>query len=319
MHLQTVARRKKRFAGPLASWSEGSTKRALFEFVRSVTTRGSVDFVPAPDRIAAFDDDGTLWVDSPLCVQAYFLLDRVTERIKHDRALAADPDVVSLLDRDLGALQAMDRRRIVELVTRVHAGLTTEELEEIARDWLTSATHPHLGRPFTQCVYQPMRELMDHLRTSGFTLYVATGAGVEFVRAVSETLYRVPKANVIGSWSKTRFVERDGRAVLETLPEVESFDDREAKASNIALHVGRRPILACGSSDGDLAMLRYAQGGPGRRMMLLLHHDDGERELPYDRSSRTDRLGEGLDEACARGWTVVSVKHDFASVFPSSR
>ena len=267
------------------------------------------------DRVATFDNDGTLWNESPLFVQACFLRDRVASMVEKAPALAREPAFAAVLERDAAALHALGKEKIVELVMRTHTGMSSDEFDAIAREWFATARHPVFDRPFTACVYRPMRQLLDYLRAHGFAVYIVTGGGVDLVRAISEEAYGVPRANVIGSRARSRFVQRGGESVIQKLPELASFDDREAKPENIHDHVGRRPILAFGNSDGDLAMLSYATGARGRRAGFLLHHDDGERERAYDRDFPLSPLSRGLEVAHDRGWCLVSMKRDFARVF----
>ena len=301
---------------PLPSWRAGATKEILQAFVRAVTTEGSADYVAPPDRVATFDNDGTLWVEHPTFVQGFFLEARVREMVRDDPTLAKDPAFAAVLSGDHAALHALGKRALVELAFRVHTGMTTGESERIAADWFERARHPRFARPFTECIYQPMRELMDHLRASGFAVYIVTGGGVDLVRSISEATYGVPRSHVIGSATRLRFEVDGDAAVLRKLPELATFDDREAKPVNLQAHIGRRPILAFGNSDGDIAMLEYATGAPGRRLGLLLHHDDAEREYAYDRDFALSPLREGLELAPERGWTIVSMKRDFARLFP---
>lgn len=300
---------------PLPSWANGPIRDELLDFVRAVTSETSADFVRPADRVAAFDNDGTLWVEHPTFVQSYFLRERIMDLASSDPEIAEDPGVAAVLANDQAAIHSLGKREVLELLARTHTGMSADEFDEIARTWFGRSRHPRFGRLFTECVYAPMRELLDHLRANGFTIYIVTGGGVDFVRAIAEETYGVSRANVIGSAVRARFVERGTTSDIEKLAELGSFDDREAKPENLYLHVGRRPILAFGNSDGDLAMLAYTKGGAGRRAAFLLHHDDSEREAAYDRDFRLSPLERGLDVADASGVRLVSMKHDFARVF----
>jgi phosphoglycolate phosphatase-like HAD superfamily hydrolase len=300
---------------PLPSWNDGVAKRAILGFVDRVTKVGGPGFVPVVERIAAFDNDGTLWCEQPVYVQAVFALDRARVMAEKDPSLAHSPAFRAILARDRDDMARFGEHEIAELVAATHAGMTPEAFLGIARDWLGNAEHPRFHRPYTRCVYQPQLELMDYLRAQGFQTFIVTGGGVDFVRAFAETVYSVPPERVIGSSTKTRFEVRGDDARLVKLPELNSVDDRAGKPININLHIGRRPILAFGNSDGDLAMLQYTASGPGPRLMLLVHHDDAEREYAYDRNSPVGRLGHAWDEAERRGWTVVSMKRDWRTVF----
>lgn len=316
MHVEREA--VARATRPLPSWADGAIRDELLGFVRAVTTEGSADFVRAVDRVAAFDNDGTLWVEHPTFAQAYFLRDRLGELASKDPEIAKDPGVAAVLAQDQAALHSLGKREVLELLARTHTGMSADEFESLARAWLGRARHPRFGRLFTECVYAPMRELLDHLRANGFVIYIVTGGGVDFVRAIAEETYGVPRANVIGTSARVRFVERGGASDVVKLPELGSFDDSEAKPENLYLHVGRRPIFAFGNSDGDLAMLAYTKGGEGRRAAFLLHHDDPEREAAYDRDFRLSPLARGLDVARKGGVRLVSMKREFARVFPWS-
>ena len=305
-----------RAAEPLASWRDGEARARIVAFVKGVTDPQGPDFVPEAERIAVFDNDGTLWVERPLYVQLVFLLDRARELAAKNPDLLAMPSFKAVAENDRAAMAQFDEQDVGELMAATHTGTTPEEFSQTVKAWLASAKHPRFDRPFTECVYQPMLELLDYLRASGFKTFIVSGGGVEFLRVFSEEVYGVPPEQVVGSSAKTRFELRQGRAVLVKLPELNSIDDKTGKPTNIHLHIGRRPILAVGNSDGDLQMLQYTAAGPGPRLMLLLHHDDADREYAYDRQSRVGRLDTALDEAYWQGWLVVSVKHDFRRVFP---
>jgi len=299
----------------LASWNEGAAKSAIVEFVARVTTEGGRDYVPPAERIATFDNDGTLWCEQPVQVQVFFLIDRVKQLAAKDPSLKERQPFKALLERDYKTLLSHGKQGVMELVAATHAGMSEAEFEKIATGWFASAKHPKLDRLFTQCTYKPQLELLGYLRESGFKTWIVSGGGVDFMRVISEQAYRIPREQVIGSSVKLRFETNDGRAVLMKLGELNSFDDRDVKPQNIGLHIGRRPILAFGNSDGDLPMLRYTIGGSGARLALLLHHDDAEREFAYDREFKLSPLAEALDKANEYGITVVSMKRDWKAVF----
>lgn len=303
-------------AEPLPSWDEGRAKKAILGFVARVTKEGSRDFVPVPERVAVFDNDGTLWCEQPLYVQAVFALDRVKALGKRRPEWKDKKPFSAILSGGRKALGKLSKHDVASVLAATHAGITTEEYARVAGDWLATAKHPRFKRRFTECVYQPQVELLAYLRANGFKTYLVTGGGVDFVRAFAEEVYGVPPEQVIGSSGKTRFELRDGKAVLVKLPAIGNVDDREGKPINIHLHIGRRPILAFGNSDGDLQMLQYTDSGPRPRLMLLVHHDDAEREYAYDRKSAIGRLDKALDEAGRRKWTVVSMKGDWKTIFP---
>ena len=299
----------------LGSWNEGPVRSAILHFVARVTREGGPDFVPPPRRIATFDNDGTLWCEQPMQVQVFFLVDRVKALAARDPALAARQPFKALLEHDLKTLHALGKQGLEELGFATHAGMTDEAFDGLARAWLGKAVHPKLGRRFTSCIYRPQVELLEYLRGNGFKTFIVSGGGVGLIRAFAEEAYGIPPEQVIGSSVRTEVVEADGRLQLNRRAELGSFDDREVKVQNIGLHVGRRPILAFGNSDGDLAMLRYTLTGPGPRLGLLLHHDDAAREFAYDREFRLSPLTEALDRAADHGITLVSMKRDWGTVF----
>jgi phosphoserine phosphatase len=302
---------------PLPSWRDGNAKAAILAFVESVCAEGGPDFVAPEDRVATFDNDGTLWCEQPLQTQFFFggaLLDRLGER---DPSLKAREPFKSYLARDLEGMKALGKKALFEVAASAHAGMTEDAFDAYARGWLARSHHPSLGKRFTELVYQPQLELLAHLRANGFKTFIVSGGGIDLIRAFSEPVYGIARDQVVGSNNRTRMVEKDGRIELVKLAELGSFDDREAKVENIALHIGRRPILAFGNSDGDLAMLRYTRTGPGPRLALLLHHDDGDREFAYDREFHLSPLAEALDQADAYGIRLVSMQRDWASVFPA--
>jgi phosphoglycolate phosphatase-like HAD superfamily hydrolase len=295
----------------LESWNDGAAKSALTDFVARVTDVGGRDFVEPAERIAVFDNDGTLWTEQPLQTQIFFLIDRVRELVGKDPSLAARQPYQAVLERDLAALHALGKKGVQELFAATHTGMDVETFDAIARAWFATAKHPKLGRLFTHCTYRPQLELLDYLRANGFRTYIVSGGGIDLIRAFAEEAYGIPREQVIGSSAKLRFDVTGKNAVLQKLGELNSFDDRDAKPQNIGLHIGRRPILAFGNSDGDLAMMRYTLGGKGARLALLLHHDDAEREFAYDRDFRLSPLVEALDKADEYGITLVSMKRDW--------
>jgi hypothetical protein len=299
----------------LASWNDGAAKSQILDFVAHVTEQGGPDFVPPAERIATFDNDGTLWCEQPLQTQVFFLIDRTKELAGRDPTLRERQPFKALLELDLRTLMGLGKQAIFELVFATHSGMREEEFDPIARDWLAKARHPKFGRLFKECTYRPQLELLNLLRQNGFKTYIVTGGGIDFVRACSEEVYDIPREQVVGSSQKLRFEVNEGRGGVMKLAELNTFNDRESKPQNIALHVGRRPNLAFGNSDGDLAMLRYTKTGKGRRLALLLHHDDSEREVAYDREFRLSPLTEGLERADEYGITVVSMKRDWNVIF----
>ena len=300
----------------LPSWSDGPARRQILSFIARVTDERNPDFVPEPQRIAVFDNDGTLWVEQPMYVQAMFAIDRARGMAAADPALRSKSAFQKILKDDGRTAGRLSEHEIAELLAATHSGMSPEEFGKIAHRWLAGARHSRFDRPITGCVYRPQIELLALLRANGFKTFIVSGGGVDFLRAFSEATYGIPPEQVIGSSAMTRFVIGPEGGDLEKLGKLQSLDDKEGKPININLHIGRRPILAFGNSDGDLQMLQYTGGGDGARLMLLLHHDDAEREYAYDRVSPVGKLDRALDEAALRGWLVVSMKRDFKVVFP---
>lgn len=301
---------------PLPSWRNTGPKRAVIAFVVRVTKEGSTDFVPPPERIATFDNDGTLWSEQPMYFQLFFAIDRVkTLAPQHPEWKEKEP-FASLLKGDVKAALAGGEKAILEIVMATHAGMTTEEFDTIVRDWITTARHPQTGKLYTEMVYQPMLELLAYLRASGFKTFIVSGGGVEFMRPWAEKAYGIPPEQVIGSSIKTKYVLRDGKPVLIRLPEIDFVDDKAGKPVGIHKFIGRRPIMAIGNSDGDYEMLHYVTTGESPRFGLIVHHTDAQREYAYDRHSTTGRLEKGLDDAAKYGWVVVNMKDDWNVVFP---
>lgn len=305
-----------RAADPLPSWNEGTAKQSIVSFVEKTTTPGRADFVPEPERIAVFDNDGCLWAEQPMYFQLFFVFDRVKALAPQHPEWKDRQPFKAVLENDLKMVLAGGEHALLELMMATHAGNTSEEFTRIAADWLTTARHPTTGRLFTQMVYQPMLELLDYLRANGFKTFIVSGGGIEFVRAFSEKVYGIPPEQVIGSSIKTKFEMRDGQPVLVRLPAVNFIDDKAGKPVGIQMHIGRRPVAAFGNSDGDLQMLQWTSAGRTARFCLYVHHTDAEREWAYDRASSVGRLDKGLDEAGERGWTVVDMKKDWKIVFP---
>ena len=292
-------------ADSLPSWKDGKTKQSIIDFVTKVTKEGSPDFVPPDERIATFDNDGTLWAEQPMYVQLVFALDRVkTLAPQHPEWKDQEP-FASLLKGDVKGALAGGEHAILEILMATHAGMTTEEFETIVKDWIATAKHPTTKRPYTEMVYQPMLELLAYLRANDFKTFIVSGGGIEFMRPWTEKVYGIPPEQVIGSSIKTRFESPDGKPVLVRLPELNFMDDKEGKPVGINQHIGRRPIAAFGNSDGDLQMLQWTTAGQGPRFALYVHHTDAEREWAYDRKSSIGRLDKGLDEAREKGWTVL--------------
>ena len=301
---------------PLPSWNDGPSKKSIIEFVAKVTRESSSDFVPPAERIAVFDNDGCLWTEQPMYFQVFFIIDRIKALTPQHPEWKTKEPFVSVLKGDVKSALAGGEHAIIEMAMATHAGTTTEEFEKIVTDWITTARHPKTGRLFTEMVFQPMLEILTYLRANGFKTFIVSGGGIEFIRPWAERVYGVPPEQVIGSSVKTKFEMRNGKPVLVRLPELNFIDDKEGKPIGIQMHIGRRPIAAFGNSDGDLQMLQWTAAGKGARFCLYVHHTDAEREWAYDRTSSFGRLDKGLDEAKARGWTVVDMKNDWKEVYP---
>jgi len=304
-------------ADPLPSWNEGAAKQAIREFVKDVSTEGGPKFVPAPERIAVFDNDGTLWAEQPIYFQGLFLADRVKALLpQHPEWRTQDP-FASLLKGDMKAVASAGEKGAMEMLVATHAGMTTEEFSKTVADWIATARHPKTGRPYTEMVYQPMLELLAYLRANGFKTFIVSGGGIEFMRPWTEKVYGVPPEQVVGSSSELKFEMRDGEPVLIKLPVLDFVDDKEGKPAGIQSHIGRRPIAAFGNSDGDLQMLQWTAAGSGARFALLVHHTDAAREWAYDRKSTVGRLDKALDEALTKNWVVVDMKRDWNAIYPT--
>ncbi len=301
---------------PLPSWNDGAAKEALVSFVRATTTPGSPRFVPPEERIATFDNDGTLWAEQPLYFQLLFALDRVKALAPRHPEWKTQEPFASLLKGDVRKALEGGEKAIAQIVMVTHAGMTTAEFERIVKDWIATAKHPKTGRLYTKMVYQPMLELLAYLRANGFKTFIVSGGGIEFMRPWTERVYGIPPEQVVGSSIKTKYEMRDGKPVLVRLPAIDFIDDKAGKPVGINSHIGRRPIAAFGNSDGDRQMLEWTQGGGGARLMMLVHHDDAAREWAYGPKSKIGTFSDSLmAEARKQGWTVISMKNDWKTIF----
>jgi hypothetical protein len=303
---------------PLPSWNDGPAKVSIIAFVESVTKEGSPEFVPVPERIAVFDNDGTLWCEKPFPVQLFFAIDRVKYLAPQHPEWKVQEPYGSLLKGDLKSAAGGGEHALMELVMATHTGMTTLEFEQIVKDWIATAKHPTTGKRFVDMTYQPMLEVLAFLKTNGFKNFIVSGGGIEFMRPWAEAAYGIPPEQVIGSSVKTKFELREGEPVIVRLPELSFFDDQGGKPVGINQHIGRRPIAAFGNSDGDLQMLQYTGTGSGQRFCLYVHHDDADREYAYDRTDKLARLDLGLDEAASKGWAVASMKNDWKCIFTTT-
>jgi len=302
-------------ADPLPSWNDTAPKAAIVEFVEKVSKEGSPDFVPEPERIAVFDNDGTLWVEHPMYVQLAFALDRVKAEAPNHPEWATTQPFQAVLEGDMKTLAAFGEKGLVELIMATHAGMTVEQFNNIASDWIAAARDPRFKKPYTELVYQPMLELLAYLRANGFKTFIVSGGGIEFMRPWTEKVYGVPPEQVVGSSIKMKFEIKDGAPTLFRLPEVNFVDDKAGKPVGIQQHIGRKPIAAFGNSDGDLQMLQWTTLADGPRFGLIVHHTDAEREYAYDRKSEFGHLDLALDAAAINNWTVVDMKNDWKKVF----
>jgi len=301
---------------PLPSWNEGAAKRSIIDFVNRVTQPGSPDFVVPEQRIATFDNDGTLWSEQPMYFQLFFAIDRVKALAPKNPGWKTQQPFKAVLENDTQALAASGEKGLLKLIMATHAGMITTEFEQTVKDWLAATRHPRFKRPYTELVFQPMLEVLAYLRVNSFKNYIISGGGIEFMRPWTERVYGIPPEQVVGSSIKTKFEMRNGHPVLVRLPKVNFIADKAGKPVSINQYIGRRPIAAFGNSDGDLQMLQWTAAGKGARYMLIVHHTDAEREWAYDRKSKIGHLDKALDEALNSGWTVVDMKKDWKVVYP---
>ena len=305
---------------PLPSWNDGSAKKSIISFVERVTREGSPDFVAVPERIATFDNDGTLWTEQPYYFQLAFAIDRIKAMAPQHPEWKTKQPFRALLEGDKKALVAAGKDGLLQIVAATHAGMTVEDFSKEVIDWITTAKHPRFNRPYTELVFQPMLELLTYLRAIGFKTFIVSGGGIEFMRPWMGRVYGIPPEQVVGSSGFVKFdVSPDGKTSLLKLPKIEFIDDGPGKPVGINRFIGRRPIFAFGNSDGDLQMLQYTAGGGGARFMGIVHHTDAEREYAYDGQSEIGKLDKALVEAGKRGWTVVDMKRDWNTIFPPAK
>jgi len=301
----------------LPSWNEGAAKSGIVEFVKAVTTKGGKDYVAPAERVATFDNDGTLWAEQPMYFQIMFAMDRVKTLAPRHPDWKKKQPFKAVLDDDRKALAALGEKGFLQIMAATHTGMTSEEFTRIATEWIATARHPRFNRPYTDLVYQPMLELLAYMRENGFKTFIVSGGGIEFMRPWTEKAYGIPPEQVVGSSAVTKFQLRgDGTPVLLREGKVEFVDDKQGKPVGINRFIGRRPVFAFGNSDGDQQMLEWTAAGSGARFMGLVHHTDAVREWAYDRNSPVGRLDKTWDEAVRRGWTVVDMKRDWKKVFP---
>jgi len=303
---------------PLPSWNDGATKKAITDFVARATTQGGADFVPVAERIATFDNDGTMWCEQPVYFQVAFAMDRVRVLAPQHPEWKAKQPFKALLDGDMKEVAAAGEKGLLAFIAATHSGMTVDDFHRIVLDWIDSARHPRFKRPYTSLIYQPMVELLGYLRANGFKTFIVSGGGVEFMRPWTDKVYGIPPEQVVGSSGVTRFeMGAGGKPVLMKTDQVEFVDDGPGKPVGINRFIGRRPIFAFGNSDGDLQMLQWTAAGSGARFMGIVHHTDAEREYAYDRNSHVGRLDKALDDGRSRGWTIADMKRDWRVIFPA--
>ncbi len=303
-------------ADPLPSWNDGDTKDAILQYVASVTEPRSSDFIPEEDRIAVFDNDGTLWSEQPAYFQLFFAMDRVKELAGDHPEWKTKQPFKAVLENDMGALLESGEKGLMQIVMETHAGTTTEEFEQVVQRWIGSSQHPVKKVSYDLLVYQPMLELLSYLRANGFQTYIVSGGGIEFMRAIVTQVYGIPKQQIIGSSIKTQFEYNDGDPVIRRLPELDFFDDKEGKPVAINHFIGKKPVFAAGNSDGDLAMLQWTHSNKRKSFKLYVHHTDSVREWAYDRESHIGKLDKGLEEAAQKGWSVADMSKDWKVIYP---
>lgn len=305
---------------PLASWNEGSSKEAIIAYVTKTTTEGSADFIPVADRIATFDNDGTLWSEQPIYFQLAFAIDQVKAMAPQHPEWKTTQPFQALLEGDMKTVMAGGEKALLQIVAVTHAGMTTEAFEQTVKDWMATATHPISKKHYNEMIYQPMLELLNYLRANGYKTFIVSGGGVDFMRPWVEQAYGIPPDQVVGSSGKVKYDVVDGKPALIKLPELNFIDDKEGKPVGIHQYIGKRPVFTAGNSDGDYQMLQWTSTATGYpRFGLIVHHTDAEREYAYDRQSHIGKLDKGLDDAAKYNWLLVDMKSDWAKIYPSDK
>jgi len=301
---------------PLPAWNDGPSKKAIIRFIQETTRAGSKQFIPPEERIAVFDNDGTLWSEQPIYVQIAFTIDRIKLMAPQNPQWKTQQPFKAVLENDIQAIKAGGQKSLFELIAATHAGMSADAFQVIVSDWLKTARHPTSNRPYTEMIYQPMIELLAYLKTNGYTNYIVSGGGTEFMRPWTQKAYGIPPERIIGSTIKSKFVEVNGQYRIIGLPELEWINDGPNKPLSIQHQIGRRPVIAFGNSDGDQDMLLWTTGAPGPRLGGIIHHTDGAREVAYDRRSAIGKLNTALDLAPKHNWLVVDMKKDWRTIFP---
>jgi phosphoserine phosphatase len=301
---------------PLPSWNDGPTKKAILEFVAAVTDEKGKDYVAPADRIATFDNDGTMWVEYPMYTQALFAFDRVKKLAPQHPEWKTTQPFKGVLEDDMKAVGASGMKGLMAIIMATHSGMTAAEFDKDVSDWLGTNKQPKFKRLYTECIYQPQLELLKHLRANGFKTFIVSGGGIAFMRTFSEKTYGIPTEQVVGSSVVAEFQDKDGKPALVRQPKIDFINDKAGKPVGIYQHIGRRPILAFGNSDSDMQMIEYTKAGEGRRLGLFVHHTDADREYAYDRKSHVGTLDKALDQAAANDWIIVDMKKDWKQIFP---
>jgi len=308
--------KEQKASDPLPSWNESPSKTAIINFVKTTTNPGSATFIPQKDRVAVFDNDGTLWSEQPIYFQLAFAIDRVKEMADDHPEWQTEQPFKALLEGDIKTALSGGEEELLEIIMSTHAGMTTKEFEQTVKDWISSARHPQTGKLYKEMVFQPMLEVLNYLRENGFKTFIVSGGGIDFMRPWTQEVYGIPPDQVVGSSGKVKFEFIDDQPVLLKLPEINFIDDKEGKPVGIHQFIGKQPVMAFGNSDGDLAMLQYTASNMNKSLMVYIHHTDSEREWAYDRESHIGKLDKGLDEANEKGWTVIDMKKDWKVIFP---
>jgi phosphoglycolate phosphatase-like HAD superfamily hydrolase len=303
-------------ADPLPSWAEGPARSAIIDFVQSVTEEGGKDYVPPEERIATFDNDGTLWVEYPMYAQFLFALDRVKDLAPQYPEWKIKQPFKAALEGDMKTVGASGMKGLMEIILATHSGMSATEFSEEAAEWLTTSQHPKFKRPYVECIYQPQVELLAYLRANGFKTFIVSGGGIAFMRPITETAYGIPPEQVVGSSVVSQYQVRDGKPEIVRMPKIGFINDKAGKPVGIYEHIGRRPVLAFGNSDADMQMIEYTTAGESRRLGLFVHHTDADREYAYDRQSHVGKLDQVLDIAAENDWIVVDMKRDWKQIFP---
>lgn len=300
---------------PLPSWTDGATKSAIIDYVEAVSDENNGAFIPVAQRVATFDNDGTLWSEKPIYFQFYFAIDRVKAMAAEHPEWKTEQPYKAILENDVETLKKQGKKGLLKILATTHAGVTTDEFESLVTDWIATAEHPVKKRPFTELVYQPMLELLAYLRANKFKIFIVSGGGTGFMRAWAEAVYNIPKDQIIGSSVQTEYDYNDGRPVLKRLAKLDHYDDKDGKPVAIERYIGQKPVFAAGNSDGDLQMSRWADANAFKSFKLYVHHTDARREWAYDRQSRVGTFDKALDEAREKGWTVVDMKTDWKVIY----